>query len=1303
MNSPHKTTNNNTQGTASHANTPTQNRTKAGGVGGTPGSTRQQTRRRDTADERTGGNPFNGSPAPMARRRTDLRDGDEISSPSRDRSAYFGRWGSTPGADSESKEPEENNTGSTRERNTGLFRRPSAAWGSSSSAAPSSSGFGQNGTLNSPMGTFGNGAFGGGAMGGFLSKVEQAKKGPATSRQENVDERSEDGRQEAVSNTIADLRDDDSRRPMTGDTDPFGLGDHDEQGRDQRSNVIDQDRVKASSPFGEAPSRPNAIGTPTRQRSEFGFSAFGGSRDGFGMTSLQTQLQNLQFNQQGQVPLRRSREGSLGGALAGDNEPLSPAETNPFTSPPPEKNDDHDNSNDSNEGGGLGSVIAGLRRGEGGNIAQHGSDRSGRSSTAGLGSVGGTGLGGFGGLGGGNLWGGSAQIGTPGLGSAAGQSSFFNSGPLTSDGFSTPGGSGLLSGGLGGLGGLSGFGSASRSSRLGLFTEPQHHDDQQGFESEYKDPRFEPFGSRSRLGGGMDSPMRERGGVTDLFGFPSTRSIGNLAGAAAAQDAGIYRQDGQDTLGGIGHQAQQASPPNPQAVSQSGQPIRPPPGNLPMGTVPHVLLMPDKIMWEYRDPTGTIQGPFSGLEMHEWYRAGFFTQELAVKRVDDSEFVPLGSLVRRIGNTREPFLVPLPGSSAAGMSTVVNANWSESRLNDLPVGGVPAQTPQPAATPGSIQPPFAGSFPTFGTTLTAEQQNALERRKQEEQYLMAKQREFLLQQQMLAKAQLHHQSSTKSLHSQTSFGSLHSPNTFGPTPSAPAPVLVGGQNSFEPGVLLRQAGAAAGGQDALNLSGMQTPGVQFPQQGAFPQQQQPQLQQQQSQQSLHLQHEQQRLAEHQRQQQLQRNYQTQQTAHVEKQLQQAQEAAQLQHTQQQQQQGHVGQHQQQPEQPAYIDHSQSAENLREQAQGQATQAQQAQVAQQAPQDQKPKQQPVQETVQQPAPVPQQQPAVVEKKTPAPVVEAPKPAPVPKVPSVKSSPAPTKPAQPAWGAASPLVAPFPPPPGVETPTAVSPLIEPAAPSIAPWAKEAETPSKTPSLKEIQDAEAKEAAAREAEQARIRAEMLAAQPQHIAPPPAPGLPSTATWATSPSTTPAASGASAWNKPLAGPATPGTNNRKTLQQIQKEEEALARKQKAAAASQLATVTVSTPGGKRYADLASKPATSQPTGLGATTGSAWTTVGPSGKVKPIGGTPTATSTAPAAANVKSTASTAVKKSTSATPAKPVSSSAQEEFNKWCRASVKFKDGVNRKPFSTPSYPHPTNTPHSRRDLEHLRYFFRH
>ena len=44
--------------------------------------------------------------------------------------------------------------------------------------------------------------------------------------------------------------------------------------------------------------------------------------------------------------------------------------------------------------------------------------------------------------------------------------------------------------------------------------------------------------------------------------------------------------------------------------------------------------------------------------MHDWFKAGFFGPDMLFKRVKDAEFEPLGQLVRRIGNSREPFLVP---------------------------------------------------------------------------------------------------------------------------------------------------------------------------------------------------------------------------------------------------------------------------------------------------------------------------------------------------------------------------------------------------------------------------------------------------------------------------------------------------------------------------------------------------------------------------------------------------------------------------------------------------------------------
>jgi len=160
------------------------------------------------------------------------------------------------------------------------------------------------------------------------------------------------------------------------------------------------------------------------------------------------------------------------------------------------------------------------------------------------------------------------------------------------------------------------------------------------------------------------------------------------------------------------------------------------------------MVMPDQIRWMYRDPSGIDQGPFNGLEMHEWYRAGFFTPELPVKRQQDTRYEQLGNVVRKIGDSREPFLVPLP--YVANMS-----------VDDI-------HHQQATPTSDSFRPPFKGSFPTFGMTSTAEQQNALQRRIQEEKYLMTKQREYLLQQQMMAKQdaiaqQLVGERSTKSL------------------------------------------------------------------------------------------------------------------------------------------------------------------------------------------------------------------------------------------------------------------------------------------------------------------------------------------------------------------------------------------------------------------------------------------------------------------------------------------------------------------------------------------------------------
>ena len=234
---------------------------------------------------------------------------------------------------------------------------------------------------------------------------------------------------------------------------------------------------------------------------------------------------------------------------------------------------------------------------------------------------------------------------------------------------------------------------------------------------------------------------------------------------------------------------------------------------------------------------------------------------------------------------------------------------------------------------------------------------------------------------------------------------------------------------------------------------------------------------------------------------------------------------------------------------------------------------------------------------------------------------------------------------------------------------SPSVETPSSSLAPWARELSDAHKLPSMKEIQEAEAKEAARRtkqeEAAAAIRRAALekeLAAQPAL----PAPGLPSSATWAAIESAgNPTPSAGSAWAKAAPGKvvtAKPSATVKKTLAQIQMEEEALARKQRAAATAAtnatlgnaVAASAQSLSSGKRYADLAGKPTAPPAAPVGN-----WTTVGASGKVKPAAVPSTsATGVRAVSSGTNASAATVVKPKPAASRAAHVD--ALEEFRKW-------------------------------------------
>jgi len=706
-----------------------------------------------------------------------------------------------------------------------------------------------------------------------------------------------------------------------------------------------------------------------------------------------------------------------------------------------------------------------------------------------------------------------------------------------------------------------GFGSIRGSSRLPSFLPPSMQDqfrnqEPSGLAGEGQFDPFQPGFSnigRSAFNTGAMGPPRDgespfrgtRGPFDDMV---TAAGAGSMAEASASPIIPSDQQTG--AIGAIGQRGQHG-PQRQGSVNSTG--------SGPHAPQVRQMVMPDRMRWMYKDPTGSIQGPWSGLEMHDWYKAGFFTPELLIRKVEDPEFEPLAQLIRRIGNSREPFLVPQigvphdPPASARG--------WT-------------------AANAGGIQPPFPNSFPSFGTTLTAEQQNALERRKQEEQFLMARQKEQLAQRQYGLNMQMHtpyhagtgfqpslnHQPSTQSLHSQPSFGNMAAASGFAGAAGAPGQPMPGlGDFRSAPGIGLPPVGAGsdllnsvheeemADVMGRMNLGRGGAPGI-----GG--------LNGNHSQQVASMLNDRARLEREQAEMDSQHN-DDHAAFHTADRLQQFHD---LRAEGEDEEEGDL------ESTPQHSSHRQLqsgklSEQERKSIEQSITQQVQAAVASKGSQ---------------PMAWTRVDPHTMQPIIPPPQSSSPMPAPVAQR---KQNVADTL----AAGSRSHSQT-----PSVDTPNA----------SVAPWAKEVVEVPKGPSLKEIQEAEAKKAAQREemaaaARRAALEKEILA---QQSVPQPQPGLPSTSTWGNTPAA--ASNGSSVWAKPGVSKPVATTSTKKTLQQIQREEEA--RKQRTASSQAAAIVTagaVQLSSGKRYADLASKGGAAQPP---APTG-AWTTVGAGGKIK--------------------------------------------------------------------------------------------
>ncbi|KAL2811065.1 hypothetical protein BJX63DRAFT_296572 [Aspergillus granulosus] len=1013
---------------------------------------------------------------------------------------------------------------------------------------------------------------------------------------------------------------------------------------------------RSQSPWGETfKTRTGRSETnPFSDEPRSGSAALGGSQDISGPSQAADQLGFSAFGMTSSIPgfreLMQSHENSRNPTpnLQG-REPTSPTNTNPYQSPHGDRGDvddvdtdgsDIQNTNHPGLSGLRDSTTFGsIRRVGSGMDLPSAVDRSQASSVAGNRSFSNLGaLGGLSSLSTASGWPSSGAVGTPtkdrsAFGAGFGDPIFGSMADLQSPSLSTLGGGGLFSPHPG----MSGTGSIGRSSKLGSLFPQAMQEQIQGEQ-------------RQDLGSLDETQQPDIQADTSGQSVPVTTSTSHTPVSAVGSiptSMGLEGQQGQvpSSAGGSVPAAQQRT-----------------------------MVMPDRMRWIYRDPQGNIQGPWTGLEMHDWFKAGFFSPDLQIRKLEDPEFEPLAQLVRRIGNSREPFLVPQIG---------------------IPHGPEPSGSNWGAATAGNAQPPFPGSFPSFGTTLTAEQQNALERRKQEEQYLMARQKEHLAQQQALMKQmsfpsgvphgihppQLQHHSSAHSLHSQPSFGSIASPIGFQPSPiQGPMQQQQQQQQQQQPAAAsgffdapgplrpnpLPNVGPQMIGTDFLNTTQDQLPTLldrlnvnnprdpfAFGSPTSFSARdnlfQNPQVA------SM--------LQDRARLQQEQEQFDA---AHGDSLFdQQAREERLRQFHALRAQEGDFGLRTTEglPTHPAAASAQPEAleQALEETASLAVTEepvltlSQQVQKAAQEQEHQEQQKQAAQAQASSDAAWAAKDSAM--------------PQPFPPPPSASPLPAPAAQRN-RQNVAESLAA--------NSRSQTQTPVEAPATSIAPWAKEVNELPKGPSLKEIQEAEARSAAEREEiAAANRRAQLLAEQERlsQVQAQQAPGLPSTANWASTGSPATPTSSGSAWG--AKGATTTTTSTKKTLAQIQKEEEARKQRAAAAAAAALASQTTVAPppapssAGKRYADLASKvPAAASPVSAGI---GAWTTVGASGKAKappvaPTGPRSTSGPTPVAASPVRPKPVTVV---TTAPRTLPVStpsanpSRAMEEFTKWSKVTL--------------------------------------
>ncbi|KAI8988377.1 hypothetical protein BDF20DRAFT_910871 [Mycotypha africana] len=92
---------------------------------------------------------------------------------------------------------------------------------------------------------------------------------------------------------------------------------------------------------------------------------------------------------------------------------------------------------------------------------------------------------------------------------------------------------------------------------------------------------------------------------------------------------------------------------------------------------------PEEIKWFYRDSAGQVQGPFDAQAMQNWYKAGYFAPNLMIRRDDENIFEPLVVMCQKVGDNDKPFLMPRPSLERPSFLSGLEPNASVFRMPEL--------------------------------------------------------------------------------------------------------------------------------------------------------------------------------------------------------------------------------------------------------------------------------------------------------------------------------------------------------------------------------------------------------------------------------------------------------------------------------------------------------------------------------------------------------------------------------------------------------------------------------------------